>query len=66
MKIRIMGTQAECEYAQRYYAELEKNSDIVKNLIVSKLYPNRGSNTIFRIYIDITYNFDSIKIKGGD
>ena len=62
MKIRIMGTKSECEYAQKFYANL-KTSDIVESISISTLYPNRGRNTIFRVYAEITYkNF----IKGGD
>lgn len=55
MKIRIMGTKSECEYAQKFYANLEKTSDIVESISISTLYPNRGSNSIFRVYVDITY-----------
>ncbi len=58
MKIRIMGTEAECQYAQKYYASLEKEKTIVSSVTVSSIYPNRGSNTTFRVYVDITYNFN--------
>lgn len=52
MKIRIMGTKAECEAARAFYASLEPN---LKSLTVSRLYPNRGSNTVFRLYIDMEH-----------
>ncbi len=52
MKIRIMGTMAECEAARAFYASLEPR---LKSLTISRLYPNRGSNTIFRLYIDMEH-----------
>ncbi len=52
MKIRIMGTLPELEIARDYYREYEKSPD-VKCVTVSSFYPNRGSNTVFRLYIDI-------------
>ena len=54
MKIRIMGTKDECELARKYYRELEKDAN-VKSVVVSDLYANRGSSTVFRVYIDIEY-----------
>lgn len=54
MKIRIMGTESECEAAREYYKELEKESN-VKSVSISGNYPNRGSNTIFRVYVDVEY-----------
>ena len=54
MKIRIMGTESECRAAREYYAELEKESG-VKSVSISENYPNRGSNTIFRVYVDVEY-----------
>ena len=54
MKIRVMGTKEECLVAMGYYKNLEKDSN-VKFVQVSELYPNRGSSTLFRIYIDIEY-----------
>ena len=54
MKIRIMGTKDECELARKYYRELEKDSN-VKSVVVSMLYANRGSSTVFRVYVDIEY-----------
>ena len=46
MKIRVMGTEAECQAAREYYRGLEKESG-VKSVSISGNYPNRGSNTIF-------------------
>lgn len=54
MKIRIMGTKDECELARKYYRELEKDTN-VKSVVVSDLYANRGSSTVFRVYVDIEY-----------
>ncbi len=54
MKLRIMGTRSECEAARKYYAELEKESN-VKFVTISDLYANRGSNTIFRLYVEVEY-----------
>ena len=55
MKIRIMGTKEELEVASSYYRSLEKE-DYVKSVVVSRQYANRGSTTIFSLYIDIDYN----------
>lgn len=54
MKIRVMGTKEECEQARRYYRSLG-NTDGVKSVSVSTLYPNRGSVNIFRVYIEVEY-----------
>lgn len=54
MKIRITGTIPELEVAKQYYQSLESES-YVKSVTVSRFYPNRGSNTVFRLYIDIEY-----------
>ena len=51
MKIRIMGTKSECQAAREYYRGLEKESG-VKSVSISGNYPNRGSNTIFRVYVE--------------
>ena len=48
MKIRIMGTKDELNTAVDYYRELEKD-DNVKYVCISTFYPNRGSNTLFRL-----------------
>lgn len=65
MKIRIMGRKEECELAMAYYCGLEKE-DYVKSVQVSQYYPNRGSNTVYRLYVDIEYrdsHFSSALIK---
>lgn len=54
MKIRVTGTKAECEHAAKYYQYMSESPDI-KYVSVSELYPNRGSNQLFRVYIDIEY-----------
>ena len=54
MKIRIMGTREECEVAKKYYRGLEGTPE-VKSVTVSDLYANRGSSTVFRVYIDVEY-----------
>ena len=55
MKIRVMGTKDECLAATSYYRALEKDSN-VKYVKVSDLYPNRGSNTLFRVYVEVEYH----------
>lgn len=60
MKIRIMGTLLELEIARDYYLEYEKSPD-VKYVMVSKPYPNRGSNTVFRLYVDIEMKESTIE-----
>lgn len=54
MKIRVIGTKAECETAKRYYDSLRKHPQ-TKSVEVSKLYPSRYSRELFRIYIEIEY-----------
>lgn len=54
MKIRIMGTKSECQAAREYYSALEKEAN-VKSVTISDLYANRGSNTIFRLYVEVEY-----------
>lgn len=54
MKIRVMGTENECCVARAYYEALEREPN-VKFVQVSKLYPNRGSNTLFRLYVEVEY-----------
>ncbi len=54
MKIRVTGIESECQAAREYYRELEKESN-VKSVSISKNYPNRGSNTIFRVYVEVEY-----------
>lgn len=60
MKVRIMGTKAECEMAQSYYKQYGvDNKDFVKSLSVSNLYSNRNTFNIYRVYVDIEY-YDEI------
>ncbi len=54
MKLRVMGTKDECALARNYYRALEKDPN-VKSVSVSGDYPNRGSSTLFRVYIEIEY-----------
>ncbi len=54
MKIRIMGTQEECNIAKSYYQTLS-NDENVKNISISNLYPNRGSSNQYRLYVEIDY-----------
>lgn len=54
MKIRIMGTREKLACARMYYEELERSHG-VKSVTISRLYPNRGSNTIYRLYVDVEY-----------
>lgn len=54
MKIRVTGTKNECLAAMGYYRELEKDSN-VKYVQISTLYPNGGSNTVFRLYVEVEY-----------
>ena len=42
MKIRVMGTESECQAAREYYRELEKESNV-------------KSDTIFRVYVEVEY-----------
>lgn len=54
MKIRVTGTESECQAAREYYRDLEKENN-VKSVSISENYPNRGSNTIFRVYVEVEY-----------
>ena len=55
MKIRIMGTLDECHVATAYYRNLEKDPN-VKCVQVSNPYANRGSSTVYRVYVEIEYH----------
>ncbi len=52
MKIRVMGTKAECEQAQRFYETFGRGGN-VNYCSVSELYPNRGSINQYRVYVEI-------------
>ena len=54
MKIRIMGTKDECLLATNYYRAMEKEEN-VQYVQVSDPYPNRGSSTLYRVYIEVAY-----------
>ena len=62
MKLRVMGTEDECKLAQKYYGALEQQ-DNVKYVEVSRLYPNRGSNTLFRVYIEVVYKSEAEELQ---
>lgn len=52
MNIRIEGTEKECREVEKTYREMERNNSSLI-VIISPLYPNRGSDKIFRMYITI-------------
>ena len=54
MKIRITGTREELAQARLYYEELEHDEG-VKYICISSLYANRGSSTLFRLYVEVEY-----------
>lgn len=58
MKLRVMGTLDECKLAKAYYGMLERQ-DNVKYVSVSELYPNRGSNKLYRVYIEVVYKSEA-------
>ena len=64
MKIRVMGTENECRVARTYYENLEREPN-VKFVQVSKLYPNRGSNTLFRVYVEVEYKSEALESLPG-
>ena len=55
MKIRIMGTKSECEKAAAAFREKEQEPNVAF-CAVSKLYACRGSDKLFRLYVEIIYN----------
>lgn len=52
MRIRIEGTKEECASVEEMYREIER-TDPSLIVEISRLYPNRGSDKIFRLYIDV-------------
>ena len=64
MKIRVMGTENECRVARTYYENLEREPN-VKFVQVSKLYPNRGSNTLVRVYVEVEYKSEALESLPG-
>ena len=65
MKIRIMGTREECEQAQRFYKHLS-NAENVLYGSVSALYANRGSNNLYRVYVEIVCKSEKIDIFSNE
>lgn len=60
MKIRITGTKTECEAAAEVYRQMETDSEVAY-CSVSKLYPCRESDKLYRIYIELVYNKKEVK-----
>ena len=54
MKIRIIGTSGECAAAREYYSGLEKQEN-VQSVSISRLYPCRDSNALYRLYVEVSY-----------
>ena len=63
MKIRVMGTREECEQAQRFYERLGRGDNVLYST-VSGLYPNRGSNNQFRVYVETVCKSEKIDVYG--
>ena len=64
-----MGTEEELAAAESYYKALEGDDD-VKYVYVSRPYKNRGSNTLFRLYVEIEYKSiffykKLVRLQGG-
>lgn len=65
MKLRIMGTKQECEQAKKYYSALR--TDININYVeISELYPNSGSSTLYRLYVEVSYRDSFYKQPDSD
>lgn len=62
MKLRVIGTAEECRLAQAYYRALEEQNN-VKYVSVSDLYQNRGSRTLYRVYIEVCYKSESAELR---
>ena len=56
-----MGTREECEQARRFYEHLGRGNNILHST-VSGLYPNRGSNNQFRVYVEIVCKSEKIDL----
>ncbi len=59
MKIRVTGTKKECQMASDYYNSL-RGKETVKYICVSDFYPTRGSDELYRVYIEIEY-FETVE-----
>ena len=60
MKIRIMGTKAECEAMAQFFAD---NLSEEAGYSISGLYPNKGNTNLYRIYVDVAVAPSSIGKK---
>ena len=60
MKIRIMGTKAECEAVAQFFAE---NLSDEHGYSVSRLYSNRGNTNLYRVYIELAVSPSMISKK---
>ena len=66
MKIRIIGTAEECAAAREYYSGLEKQEN-VQSVSISRLYPCRDSNALYRLYVELMYrNLESFEFQGKE
>ena len=54
MIVRIIGTSEECAAAREYYSGLEKQEN-VQSVSISRLYPCRDSNALYRLYVEVSY-----------
>ena len=52
MKIRVMGTKAECDQALRFYEAFGYGENVI-SCSVSGMYPNRGSVNQYRVYVEV-------------
>ncbi|MBQ8291890.1 MAG: hypothetical protein IJX88_05245 [Clostridia bacterium] len=59
MKLRVWGTKPECEAALSYYRQLEEDPNVMY-VQVSKLYGDRGSSKLFRLYIEVMYHSEPV------
>ena len=60
MKIRIMGTEAECKAMAQFFSE---NLSGQEGYSVSGLYRNRGNTNMWRVYIELAAIPSSIGVK---
>jgi hypothetical protein len=49
-----MGTMSELKIAEKYYLKQRNNADVA-TVEISKPYANRGSSTLYRLYIEIIF-----------
>ena len=60
MKIRIMGTRAECDAMAEVFSD---NLSGEEGYSVSGFYPNRGATNLGRVYIELSVSPASIGKK---